>query len=190
MVYLKEGVLEGWRRAIKIIPEIHAKIRRIMSDTTILCLSETYDNLLMWSRYAGNHTGAVIKFLSLPEVDSPIILAQPVRYSSQMPRLSFATLMNYNELSKDVLDIITLTKSKVWVYEKEWRVISTLCNKAQSYEIIPYAPEEIGAVYLGCKIATSDKEEIIEVTRRLYSKAKIFRAEKHETKFSLAFRKI
>jgi hypothetical protein len=65
-----------------------------------------------------------------------------------------------------------------------------LRDKTQSYEVLPYAPEEVGAVYLGCNIVKEDKEEIIEVTRRLYSKAKLFQAEKHEREFALTFNEI
>jgi hypothetical protein len=62
IAYLRGGVIEGMQRAIKISPETNAEIRGIMADTTVFCLSETHDNLLMWSHYAQNHTGAVIKF--------------------------------------------------------------------------------------------------------------------------------
>ena len=86
------------QRAIKISPETNAEIRSVMADTAVFCLSETHDNLLMWSHYAQNHTGAVIKFLSLPEVDFPIIVAQPVRYTRQMPLLTFAALMDFAEV--------------------------------------------------------------------------------------------
>jgi hypothetical protein len=190
MAYLREGVSEGMRRAIHIMPETNAEIRRIMADTTIFCLSKTPDNLLMWSHYAQNHTGAVIKFLSLPEVDSPIILAQPVRYTTQIPRLTFANQMDLAKALKEAVDIITLTNSEVWAYEKEWRIIAGLWNKTQSYEVLQFAPEEVGAVYLGCKIAKNNKEEIIDVTSRKYSKAKIFQAEKHNRAFVLIFREI
>ena len=57
IAYLKEGVVEGMVRVIAALPEVNAEIRRIIADTTIFCLSETHDNLLMWSHYAANHTG-------------------------------------------------------------------------------------------------------------------------------------
>ncbi len=190
LAYLREGTSEGMQRVIDIATETNAEIHRIMADTTIFCLSETPDNLLMWSHYAQNHTGAVIKFLSVPEVDSPIILAQPVCYTTQVPQLRFADLMDFDKATRRVLDIITLTKSEVWAYEKEWRIISSLRDKTQVCEILPYATEEIGAVYLGCKIDKDNKEEIIEVTRSRYSKAKIFQAVKHEREFALIFREI
>jgi len=98
--------------------------------------------------------------------------------------------MDFARAQKDIIEHITLIKSEVWTYEKEWRIIASLRNKTQSHEVLPYVPEEIGAVYLGCKIAKEDKEEIIEVTRRVYSTAKIFQAKKHDREFALIFREI
>jgi len=190
MAYLREGVIEGMRRVIQYVPTMNAAIRGVMADTTVFCLSETHDNLLMWSHYAQNHTGAVIKFLALAEVDAPTIVARPVRYSRQMPQLDFAALMDFEKVPMDIIDVVTMTKSEVWAYEKEWRIIAGLRDKTQSYEILPYAPEEVGAVYLGCNISIEDKEGIIEVTRRIYPKAKMFQAEKHEKEFALTFSEI
>jgi hypothetical protein len=67
-------------------PTMNAEIRAVLADTTVFCLSETHDNLLMWSHYAQNHTGVVIKSLALAKVDAPTIVAQPVRYSRQVPQ--------------------------------------------------------------------------------------------------------
>lgn len=190
LAYLRQGQIEGIQRTVARVPEISAEIRRIMADTTIFCLSETHDSLLMWSHYACSHTGAVIKFLSLPEVDSPIIVAKPVRYTRQMPRLQFSALLDFDQLRRDVLDTITLTKSEVWSYEKEWRIVASLRDKTRSYEVLPYAPEEMGAVYLGCAITKDNKEQIVTITRRKYPDARIFQAEKHRRDFALVFEEI
>jgi hypothetical protein len=98
--------------------------------------------------------------------------------------------MDLEKVPTEIINIVTLTKSEVWAYEKEWRIIAGLRDKTQSYEVLSYASEGVGAVYLGCNIAIEDKEEIIEVTRRIYSKAKIFQAEKHEREFALTFSEV
>ena len=188
--YLMEGQLEGMKRVAKVASETNVEIRRIMADTTVFCLSETHDNLLMWSHYARNHKGAVVKFLSLPEVDSPLISAQPVRYSAHMPRLTFASLMDFDDARRSVLETITLSKSEVWAYEKEWRIIAALCDKAADCEYLPYAREEVGAIYLGCNMLREDKDEIVDIARLQYANAKIFQAKKHEGEFALTFGEI
>jgi hypothetical protein len=188
---LEVGALEDMHRVAATMPEANAEIRKILNDTTVFCLSETHDNLLMWSHYAQNHTGAVIKFLALPEVDSPLIVAQPVRYSEKMPVLAFASLLQEEQAVRlAVLETITLSKSEVWSYEREWRIVASLRDKAQSFEILPYAPEEVGAVYLGCKMTPEDRSEIIDITHSRYAKAAIFQAEKHDSEFALRFEEI
>ena len=161
-----------------------------MSDTTIFCVSETHDNILMWSHYAANHTGAVIESQAVREVDSPLLVAQPVRYSRDVPRLSYDIMMN-SELGRDeILKTVTLTKSDVWAHEREWRVWATLRNKTQAYEIIPFAPEEIGAIYLGCKMSDADKAQITNIMQEKFPKAKIFATDKHPSRFELIFNEI
>lgn len=191
IAYVEGGTLEGMHKVRKSAPEASAEIRRIMADTTIFCVSETHDNILMWSHYAGSHSGAVIEFRAAQEVDSPLLVAQPVRYSQEMPRLSYDLMMMDSKKSRmKILDIITLSKSEVWAYEKEWRVWSALRDKSKTYEIISFAPEEIGGVYLGCKMSDTDKVEIAEIVGRKYPKAKLFAAEKHPARFALIFNEL
>jgi hypothetical protein len=190
LAYVRGGVVEGMERATNISPEINAQIRSVMADTSIFCVSETHDNLLMWSHYAQNHTGAVIKFLALPEVDSPLIVAQPVQYTIRMPRREFASMLDFQKSLTETVELITLTKSDVWAYEKEWRIVAGLRDKTQSYEILSYAPEKVGAVYLGCEMTDDDKQELIGIARRLYPQAKLYQAEKHLREFALTFTEI
>ena len=185
-----DSQLEGMQNVIKWIPKANAEIAKIMANVSIFCVSETHDNLLMWSHYAENHTGAVIKFLALPDVDSPLLMAQPVHYSEHFPRLEFTGLRNSEEARRRLYEMITLTKSHVWAYEKEWRVVGGLRDKSQTHELLPYAPEEVGEVYLGCKMSTADREEIMMITRSRYKAAKIFQAEKHDTEYELRFKRI
>ena len=96
-------------------------------------------------------------------------------------------MIGLNPFTRKVLDTITLTKSNVWEYEKEWRIISSLRDKSQTHEILPYAPEEVGAVYLGCKISAGDKAEVIDITKAQYPTARIFQAQKHPEEFRLIF---
>jgi hypothetical protein len=96
-----------------------------------------------------------------------------------------------SEFGRDeILKTITLSKSKVWAYEKEWRVWATLREKTRTYEIIPFAPEEVGGVYLGCKMSDADIAQITEIVRRKYPNATVFAADKHPSRFELMFDKL
>jgi hypothetical protein len=58
--------MEGFSRPSRLLTG-HADYKRIIRDITnnkltigIACLSETYDNVLMWSPYAGSYSGICI----------------------------------------------------------------------------------------------------------------------------------
>lgn len=185
-----EAAKEGVANVIASNARTNQEIRSALKETTILCLTESHDNLLMWAHYAQNHSGTVVKLLSVKEVNSPLRLAQKVRYSNEMPRLDHEDIIEKQKFIEGVLSSITLTKGIDWSYEKESRIVSSLRDKSKISEIIPFAPEELGAVYLGCRMTDEDKQEIIEITTKKYPKTEIYQAKKHEKEFSLFFEKI
>ena len=160
------------------------EIHQILSDRCMFCVSETHDNILMWSHYADDHKGAVIEFHAQLE-DSAFLVAQRVRYESTIPIFTHEMM---KELQADGLfDMITLTKSKDWEYEKEWRVVTTMRDKSKDCEILRFPPEEVAAIYLGCRTTDECKREIIEIMNDKYPDAKIYQGRKHEREFSLVF---
>lgn len=174
---------------------MHVKLNRateiLLSDTSIFCLTEGHDNLLMWAHYADNHRGGVVKFLPVKEVDSPILVAKKVNYSMRVPSLGFNNLLdNTKEFRDAVIDAITLTKSTDWQYEKEWRIVTSLRNPANDYEILPFAEKEVGGLYLGCRISESDKAELLDIMAKKYPWAPIYQATPKRSEFSLAFEQI
>ena len=73
----------------------------------ILCLTESPDNMLMWSHYADCHRGVCFEFDTSYE---PFANAAEVRYQITCPGL------DYQE--------IVFTKLADWQYEHEWRILS------------------------------------------------------------------
>lgn len=179
--------MDGEQNVIAQNVAFNTEIRQALADTSIFCVSESHDNILMWSHYADNHSGAVVEFLALQSVDSPLLVAQPVRYSPHLPRLTFDTFFDHEAAKREIIDMPTLTKSDAWAYEREWRVVTTLRDKEQPFEIISFAREEVAAVYLGCRMTPEDKAEVIGITRLGYPRAKILLAVKHEHEFALTF---
>jgi hypothetical protein len=129
IAYLLEGEMEVMQKLTKDVPKYDAEIRRLMADTSIFCLSEERDNILLWSHYSRDHTGVAIKFLALQSVDSPLILAEPVRYTKVQPRLKYSSLLDFGAAREEWIKTITLTKSEVWAYEREWRIVAGLRDK-------------------------------------------------------------
>ena len=60
-------------------------------------------------------------------------------------------------------------------------------DASKTYEIRAFVPEEIGAVYLGCKMTRADKVELIKIIKAKYPIAEVFEATKSEHEFALDF---
>ncbi|NLF84340.1 MAG: DUF2971 domain-containing protein [Candidatus Gastranaerophilales bacterium] len=194
-VELKKFAIKAVKSALT---GFNSGIKQSLSDTSIFCLSETKDNLLMWAHYADNHTGVVVKFKIVPETDSPLESIKKVFYTDKIPEFPKFNISNnvvpdiysLKGYVEELINIISLTKSIHWNYEKEWRIISKLRDKTKTSEIIPFAPEEVADVYLGLKIDSKNKQEIIEITKKHYPQAGIYQAVKSKDKYELIFEQI
>ena len=89
----------------------------------ILSLTETPDNLLMWSHYGDSHKGVVLGFDELhpffqgEEIVAGLSRLSKVEYNQKRPVLSPSTRNNPK---------VFLRKSAEWAYEREWRLIRPL----------------------------------------------------------------
>lgn len=166
-------------------PRLYDRLRDYLLDISVFCVSEKHDDILMWSHYAQNHAGAVVKFLCVE--GSPLTMAQRVMYSAEFPVIRASDLFDIDTLPEKALTLITLTKSSHWEYEQEWRVITTARDKAKSFEFLPFNKRELGAVYLGCRMKDADKSKMIGLVREKYPWAEIYQAGKNEKRFALDF---
>lgn len=110
----------------------------------ILCFSERKDDLLMWSHYSDSHRGIVLGFDIPNNID-----CYKVVYSNNFssPRDLIQT-QNNKAINKWLLK-----KSRHWLYEREWRMLSL-----NEYESSPYyLPVEI---IFGCQIDKDHQDEI------------------------------
>ncbi|WP_417783988.1 DUF2971 domain-containing protein [Terasakiella pusilla] len=178
------------------LPKYHGETKEMLNDVCVFCVSEVPDSLLMWSHYADSHRGALIKLRCLPEYDTALCAAVPVKYADDIP--PFATLNGIVESAFGVsplrgdhlFHVLTATKSSEWSYEREWRTITTFRNKAQheaGYADYKILPEEIEEIILGCKIAEADREKIVELAAEKYPDAIVSIAKKHPGKYALEF---
>ena len=190
---MKDGLRQGISNVEVVLPELQKNLQSIIKTLSIFCISEIHDSILMWSHYSDNHKGAVIKFLSLKSIDSPLLGARPVHYSQNLPKTKYTDFLNFSSLhrrNEDIRDLLTLTKSEVWSYEKEWRVVTELTDQNKTHEFVEFHPEEVGSIYLGCRMEKSDKEQLTELVRAKYPKVNIYQAIKNQTQFALDFLEI
>ena len=89
----------------------------------ILSLTETPDNLLMWSHYGDSHKGVVLgfddahSFFRGAEIVPGLSRLNSVEYNQKRPVLSPSTQNNPK---------VFLMKSPEWAYEREWRLVRPL----------------------------------------------------------------
>ena len=160
----------------------------------VFSVTEEKDNLLMWSHYAHDHSGVVFEFLVLPKEDNPLCVAQPVLYHDAPP--SFFTEEQWLDeiLGVHKFDVdahyyqYAYIKNDIWAYEKEWRVWDLKPEPTETlFSDYPLRPNEIGAVYLGCRIPNDAKEKILSLLSIKSPGTKTFQARKSTDAYRLDF---
>jgi len=180
---LREAAVEGLSTLERNWPTHLNELRAVFQGSALFCMSERYDDMLMWSHYADKHQGLVIAF-SPNNPDSPFSLAKPVRYVSEMPKINIGNYvgLSNNDAVRDFGDLYMLTKSDIWSYEREWRVVV-----AGGSGIRPFHEEDIAAIYLGCRMSEDNKKRVAAAVKQKYPAAKLYVALK-ASEFKLDFR--
>lgn len=121
------------------------------NDYHFASLSESYDNILLWSHYCQSHTGFVLA-IEIDENDSHV---QKVRYKNNLQDFDVEWFFSINEAqlekeeesknSKFVNYLLSdfAIKSEHWSYENEWRI----CRMDKGY--VRYMPDDVKAIYFG-----------------------------------------
>ena len=137
--------------------------------STIACFSEDVRSILMWSHYADSHKGFALEYDFRPTLNQPLprVGLYPVIYSEERYDASayltwaLLTVMGIKAFNPDTSANIkaALYKSKLWEYEKEWRMIDPgphdILNPTSSF--IEYRPK---AIYYGQNIEAKNKEHL------------------------------
>lgn len=138
---------------------------KIKDAVRVVCLSEVYDSMLMWSHYAQNHMGYCIEY-EFEENDMYYKHLHPVTYTKERYVISKEDIQNG---SKDLIYKTTCRKLDVWAYEKEWRIVIANLNKVMPQELdcpngkyVLDLKSNIKAFYLGAKASGNFKETMIQ----------------------------
>jgi len=144
------------------------------SQMGVACFSETFDNILMWSHYANGHKGLCLEFdtNSLPFQDREKL--HHVIYSDSFPTLKPAAVFQNTYIPIDSL----ITKSKDWVYEREWRLIKDKGDSALEYD-----PRALTAIYFGCSMPDDQIKQICSTNAK--SAACLFKMRRSDIEFNL-----
>lgn len=122
----------------------------------ISCLSERSDNGLMWGHYASKHKGFCVEYDIEKLIKKNAKAASfifPVIYTRTRPILDKNIIKSFEIVGKKVVPSETvnesltkalMSKSRIWKYEKEWRIVTPIKNKNRKYSF-----DCVSAIYLG-----------------------------------------
>lgn len=167
----------------------------------ILSLSERHDSLLMWGHYANSYRGFVIGFNSehdffnqTTSVEDSFRKVKALKYSKLRPIFpGFSKGAKENELL-DFFSIALFTKSVVWEYEREWRMVQNL-DKADSQlyftppvYLFKFPPECITSVFIGSRSSDETKNSLREVlVEPRFSHIAVFNTVQDKKEYKLNF---
>lgn len=181
--------------------EITKKLKEtIRKNVKIICFSESYYSMLMWSHYADNHKGFAIIY-DRNDIENAenysnqgiLIRKKPilkrVLYATEQSDLTYEIeeyvrayrMTNLGDvvpptpnLSQDKLRKMVTEKSPDWSYEKEWRVIPKHIS-LENESSLGYMCIKPKGIILGSMCSEKDQSEIINICDR--EKIPVFKAE-------------
>lgn len=127
----------------------------------VLCLSEAWDNQLMWSHYADSHKGFVIEFN--PQHSYFNQQRSPVDEFGYLRQVKYAERPSVALTNLESLDVF-FVKGMDWEREKEWRMLRPLKDHTEildeSIYLFSFPPECITGVILGSQMLPQIKQDI------------------------------
>lgn len=157
------SIVEEWSKE-----QAQARVRSMSEQFrrgfSVLSLSATANNKLLWAHYSNSHKGFAIEydFGALPYDDLRRRLCFPVFYTNKL-RDATRYLANpgtpFNNLFGQYM---CLVKQNDWAYEEEWRIIEAIGPDHANFEMTMPKPS---AVLLGSQVAPSDEEAMRELCR-------------------------
>ena len=177
---------------------INSLITGCLNKSRVLCVTETNENVVMWSHYANEHRGVCLRLECIDEVDNTLLIAKPVCYQDTFPVFPTAeefvrhlTGEKLIEFSKLLFEI-PYVKHQDWSYEKEWRVYvpNEPTHSACGYDDWKENPRVFGAIYLGCRIDSNEAAELIYIIEQKYPHMEIYQAKQSINQFAIEYEQL
>lgn len=136
----------------------------MISNVGVLSLSRDPFNILMWSHYADEHKGFVVEFKSPTKGYNQsgieyleLLVPLDIDYTETRPIIDIA-----EKDTEKAVDLHLRTKSILWKYEQEERVI----DHKRGPGIHPYNQKKIlHSVICGCKMLKENRKEIFQMVK-------------------------
>lgn len=164
-----------------------------------LCLTENITNILMWAHYAEAHRGFIIGF-NVENIFSDLEGLKKdlseINYVEKRPSLSMDDIIDNGDTEErlEFFKKCFFTKSVLWEYEQEWRLlISFLRNDGSNVdELIPLSPLSVAYVIFRMEMSEDTIKEKCRNVRSTeeYSHVKLKRAIMHDTDYAVVIEDI
>lgn len=126
---------------------VKTNIRKIINSSGICCFGGNETNILLWSHYTNSHKGVCLKFDILKD-PSFFVTPLPVIYKNSYP------IYNHLRDQGKLVDSLVKTKSDLWAYEEEVRVVK-LDNGLHEFK-----KSALVEIIFGCKCPDEEIERI------------------------------
>lgn len=185
----RDGTIDIFFKQICVAVDLIKK--SVRNNVKIICFSEVYNSMLMWSHYADNHKGFLLVYekadiknakrcmendvtierkIHLDKVEyvtEQIDLSEDIEEyvrNNMMPNMGDVVLDERN-IPQYKLRKLMLQKSHEWAYEKEWRLIPrTIDLQVQCpLEYISCIPS---AIILGARCSNINTEKMINIAKK------------------------
>jgi hypothetical protein len=208
--WVTEDILESGRQlSERENEEMNIWWMRAAKATKVFCVAETGDNLLMWAHYTKDHTGAVIEFECLPDLDTALCAARKINYVAKPPFIAenldeYVRYITGQAILNHEVSIydLCLSKSDHWKYEQEWRVFippadmdnPTIPRDANGdeilFDLLQILPQEIHSIYLGCRMTDDNRQKILSCLSGDFKHVKKYNSVKSDRQYKLNFEEI
>jgi hypothetical protein len=171
---IDQKIREGQLRDEKNFEHWEEETRRHqLNKSRILSLSADPALILMWSHYAGAHQGCCLKFSTKQAFFKR---ARRVHYPRSYPNVRFLDCVD--DRAKFVKTML-LTKSKLWKYEKEWRIIG---DEPRLYK---YDPVALTGIIFGFRMKPEHKDLIGRLVGKRNPPVQLYQAIPWKHKFKM-----
>jgi Protein of unknown function (DUF2971) len=157
--------------------------RTQVAQLRILCTTEARDSASMWDRYADHHRGVVFELRCTDETDSALLLARPIEYRNDPPKLpgvewwAKAITLQPTVNIADIWGEYFYVKNTDWSPEREWRVITYVNDGVEGdYTDYPIALDEVQAIFAGYKVPANQISELKEALGGAHDHIPVYQA--------------
>lgn len=159
----------------------------------VICFTNKYNNLIMWSHYSRNHTGLLIKFeTDLIEVNGKNITGalKEVDYKEEMIQIPSDFFQRSINEREEIIKYNTYRKYIDWQYEGEYRAIIKF-DESECKRYISIPARAILEVIIGMNCSLETELQVLRLAQQEeFKHLKLERATIHDFKYQMQYSEI